>query len=66
MRGKAAVLIAGVVLGSAGTGVAATQLVYVKGVACLRSDQKGYAVTLTHTKVIVWRGTRRVFFRRQP
>jgi hypothetical protein len=81
MRGKAAALVVGVVLGSAGTGVAATQLVYVKragvvcgfgtgphgrGVACLRSDQKGYAVTLTQTRVIVWRGKQRVFVRRQP
>jgi hypothetical protein len=82
MRGKAAaLLVAGVVLGSAGTGIAATQLVYVKragvvcgfgtgphgrGVACLRSDQKGYAMTLTHTQVIVWRGKQRVFFRKQP
>jgi hypothetical protein len=74
-------LAAGFILGSAGTGVAATHLVYVnragvvcgfgtgpqgRGTACLRSDQKGYAVTLTQTKVIVWKGTHRMFFRRQP
>jgi hypothetical protein len=81
MKGKVAALVAGAVLGSAGTGLAATQLVYVnragvlcgfgtgphgRGVACILSNQKGYEVTLTQTKAIVWNGKRRVFFRRQP
>lgn len=77
-----AALTAGIVLGSTGTAVAAGKLIYVKhagvicafgagpqgrGAACLLSDKKGYGVTVTKTRVLVWKdsNSRIVFSRRQ-
>jgi hypothetical protein len=82
MKGKIAALLAGIVLGSAGIGgAAASHLLYVRhagvacgfgtgpqgrGVACTRPGPDGYAVTLTKTRAIVWKGTHRIFFRKLP
>jgi hypothetical protein len=82
MKRTLTALVASVALGSAGiAGAATTGLLPFsnsgvtclfgngpqgKGVACIQSSGKGYAVTLTHTKVVVWINGRSVFQRHQP